>query len=129
QLGTLGKQFNLPDVHKTLSTAPLTGAANRALAPVSKTGAFKAAAPATGALNGVIGKATDAVSQAGSLGKGVPQRTDTDAQTTQSCGDPLMGNKIVGNVVLPIQITGNALGVLGNAAVDSDSTQTYAHNT
>jgi len=123
-LGTLGKQVNLPEVKKEISTKPVTGAVNKALAPVSKTGAMKAAAPATSAVNGAVSKATSAASSATAK---ATKRTE-QAPSVQSTGDPFMGNKVVGNVVVPIQITGNALGVLGNATVDSSSEQTYEHN-
>ena len=119
-VGTLGKQVNLPEVKKEISTKPVSDAANKALAPVSKTGAFKAAAPATGAVNSAVSKVTDATAKA-------TNRTDA-GPSVQSAGDPFMGNKIVGNLAVPIQITGNAIGVLGNATVDSSSTQTYDHN-
>jgi hypothetical protein len=129
-LGTLGKQVNLPEVHKEISTKPVTGKLNGALAPVSRTDAFKSAAPAIGATNGATSKVTAAASQLGqSLGSADGKRVDQAEPTVQSTGDPFMGNKVVGNVALPIQITGNALGVLGNASVDSDETQTYEHNT
>ncbi|NKQ53256.1 hypothetical protein HFP15_10210 [Amycolatopsis sp. K13G38] len=123
-IGTLGKQVNLPEVKKEISTKPVTGALNKALAPVSKTGAMKAAAPATSAVNGAVSKATAATSAATAK---ATNRTE-QAPSVQSTGDPFMGNKVVGNVAVPIQITGNALGVLGNATVDSSSSQTYEHN-
>lgn len=119
-IGTLGKQVNLPEVKTEIGTKPVTDVLNKALAPVSQTGALKAAAPVTGAANEAFAKGASALSQAS--GKRVEQAP------VQSTGDPLMGNKVVGNIALPIQITGNALGVLGNAAVDSTSAQTYAHN-
>ncbi|TVT18508.1 hypothetical protein FNH05_35500, partial [Amycolatopsis rhizosphaerae] len=119
-IGTLGRQVNLPEIKTEISTKPVTDVLNKALAPVSQTGALKAAAPVTGAVNEAVAKGTSALPQAS--GKRV------DQAPVQSTGDPLMGNKVVGNIALPIQITGNALGVLGNATVDSASTQTYAHN-
>src|SRR5215470_3887743 len=119
-VGTLGKQVNLPEVNKEISTKPVTDVANKALAPVSKTGALQAAAPATGALNSAVSKAGAATAKGERIQQG---------PSIQPNGDPFMGNKIVGNLVVPIQITGNALGVLGNASVDSDKTQSYSHNT
>ncbi|AIJ27121.1 beta strand repeat-containing protein [Amycolatopsis methanolica] len=134
-LGTLGKQINLPEVHKEISTKPITDAANKAAAPVTKTGALKPAAPATGAANGVIAKATDAATGAAQR---VGQATNPGAQratvaqdaapSVQDNGDPFHGNKVSLNAALPILISGNALGVLGDAAVESDATQTYEHN-
>ncbi|KAA9166671.1 hypothetical protein FPZ12_000130 [Amycolatopsis acidicola] len=136
-LGTLGKQVNLPEVHKEISTKPVTDVVNKALAPVSNSGAAKAAAPVTKAANGAVSKAAAPASQAvsGAVSKAqaaAGKRTDQPkaaAPSIESTGDPFMGNKVVGNVAVPIQITGNAIGVLGDAAVDSDDTQTYEHNT
>ncbi|HVV09070.1 hypothetical protein [Amycolatopsis sp.] len=119
-VGTLGKQINLPEVHKEISTKPVTDVLNKAVAPVSKSGLAKAAAPATSAVNGAVSKAAAATKRADQ-----PKA----APSIEPTGDPFMGNKVVGNVAVPIQITGNAIGVLGNAAVDSDETQTYEHNT
>jgi hypothetical protein len=130
-VGTLGKQVNLPEVHKEISTKPATDELNRALAPVSRTEAFKNAAPAISAANGATTKVTGAASQVGqSLSHAADKRADGVSEpSVQSTGDPFMGNKVVGNLALPIQITGNAVGVLGNAAVDSHETQPYLHNT
>ncbi|MEU0511973.1 hypothetical protein [Amycolatopsis sp. NPDC006125] len=134
-LGTLGKQVNLPEVHKEISTKPITDAANKAAAPVTKTGALKPAAPAMGAANGVVTKATDAATGAAQR---VGQATNPGAQratvaqdaapSVQDNGDPFHGNKVSLNAALPILISGNALGVLGDASVESDATQTYEHN-
>lgn len=134
-LGTLGKQFDLPEVHKEISTKPLTGAVNKASAPVAKTGALKPAAPAVGAANGVIAKATDATSgaaqrvgQATHPGAERAAAAQSVAPSVQDNGDPFHGNKVSANAALPILISGNALGVLGDATVDSDASQTYQHN-
>ncbi|WP_236790366.1 hypothetical protein [Amycolatopsis sp. GM8] len=125
-VGTLGKQVNLPEVHKEISTKPITDKLNSALAPVTKTEAYKSAAPAMSAANQVTSKATAAASQVGqSLGKGGVKRSAVTPPSVESNGDPLMGNKVAGNVAVPILISGNAVGVLGNASVDSDETQTY----
>ncbi|UQS21695.1 hypothetical protein L1857_02080 [Amycolatopsis thermalba] len=134
-LGTLGKQVDLPEVDKEISTKPVTGAVNKAAAPVTKTGALKPAAPAMGAANGVIAKATDAASGAAQR---VGQATHPGSQratvaqdatpSVQDNGDPFHGNKVSGNIAVPILISGNALGVLGDAAVESDATQTYEHD-
>ncbi|NIH77702.1 beta strand repeat-containing protein [Amycolatopsis viridis] len=132
-LGTLGKQVNLPEVHREISTKPVTGAVNKASAPIAKTGALKPAAPALGAANGVVAKATDAASGAAER---VGQATHPGAQraaqdvtpSVQDNGDPFHGNKVSANAAVPILISGNALGVLGDANVHSDASQSYAHN-
>jgi len=133
-LGTLGKQVNLPEVHKEISTKPVTDAANKALGPVSKTGALKPASPAIKAANGVVSKATDAATGAaekvGQAAHPGAQRATAaqDAPSVVDNGDPLHGNKVSLNAALPILISGNALGVLGDAEVESDAEQAYAHN-
>jgi hypothetical protein len=44
-------------------------------------------------------------------------------------GDAVKGNKVSGDVVVPIQITCNAIGVVGDASVsDCSSSQSYSHN-
>ncbi|GAB3574039.1 PE-PGRS family protein [Amycolatopsis endophytica] len=133
-LGTLGKQVNLPEVHKEISTKPVTDAVNKAAAPVSKTGALEPAAPALGAANGVVAKATDAttgvaqrVGQATHPGSQRATATQ-DAPSVVDNGDAFHGNKVSVNAAAPILISGNALGVLGDAAVESDAEQTYEHN-
>lgn len=133
-IGTLGKQLNVPEIKQEISTAPVTGLLNQALAPVSRTGAFQAASPLTGVVNGLVGQATEVAGQAGQrIGQATNKQASpgvepADRQAVEPSG-ALMGNKIVGNVVVPIQVTGNAIGLLGNASADSDSTQSYAHST
>lgn len=118
-LGLPGRQVDLPAVHREISTKPVTDNVNKALAPVSRTGALKPAAPAIKTVNG----ATGSLSQAGkSLG-----RTEAARQTATPSAGAFDGNKVVGNVAAPIQITGNAIGLLGPATVQSDDTQTYQH--
>ncbi|GLY67495.1 beta strand repeat-containing protein [Amycolatopsis taiwanensis] len=134
-IGTLGKQVDVPEIKKDISTEPVTGLLNKALDPVSRTGALRAASPVTGAVNGLAGKVTDAAGQTGQrIGQltnkeAAPVGEPADDRRAEPDGDALMGNKVAGNVVVPIQITGNAIGLLGNASADSDSMQTYAHRT
>lgn len=85
----------------------------------------------------------------GSLGGGLPALPSTDAvpaplassdSARQISGgmtpggftttdDILKGNKVVGDLVVPIQIVDNAIGVIGDAEVEGgDHTQTYSHN-
>ncbi|GAA1250504.1 PE-PGRS family protein [Prauserella halophila] len=88
------------------------------------------------------GRVTDAVTQA--VPQGVPQGDQAAGTLTQQAdgtdprqvpapspdpaGDPFMGNKLVGNIALPIQITGNAVGILGDAEAHSDAEQSYENN-
>ncbi|PRX47682.1 hypothetical protein B0I33_105262 [Prauserella shujinwangii] len=125
-----GQQVDLPGHQGEISTKPVTDPINKAAAPLGKATAplSKATAPATAPLN----KAASMASQAGStLGKSASKAPAQErvAPATQQSSEPFQGNKVVGNVAVPIQITGNAIGVLGHAEVDSDHSQSYAHNT
>lgn len=129
-IGILGKQVDLPEIKHDISTEPVTGLLNKALEPVSRTGALQAASPVTGVVNGLAGQVTDAASQTGQrLGQVSNKEAAPVDERVDPAGDALAGNKVAGNVVAPIQITGNAIGLLGNASADSDSVQTYAHST
>jgi hypothetical protein len=99
-IGTPLGQLNVPGFHAVVSTKPVT-------APV------KAAAAA-------LDKNLSPVDAGNSLGGG-----SFDPVTRG-----LKGNKVVGNVVVPIQITGNAIGALGgDAVVDGGAAdQSYSHN-
>ncbi|SDI58404.1 Small secreted domain [Actinokineospora alba] len=44
-------------------------------------------------------------------------------------GDLFRGNKIVGDLVVPIDISGNAIAILGDASVENSSDQTAHHGT
>ncbi|PXY31638.1 beta strand repeat-containing protein [Prauserella muralis] len=135
-IGTPGGQVNLPGYQGEVSTKPVTDVVNKAAAPVQKAAspAAKAAAPVTAPVQKAVTTAGQAASKVNGLAaKGAPaQRTAAQqaptAPSVEPTDDPFMGNKIVGNVALPIQITGNAVGVLGDAEVSSDAEQTYAHN-
>ncbi|MFD2417977.1 hypothetical protein [Amycolatopsis pigmentata] len=121
-VGALGKQANVPAFQQEVSTRPATGVVNKAIAPLAATGALKPASPAIGAANGVAATASQAGQRLGrtpapSAGRGA----------TEVTGDPCMGNKITGDLVVPIQVTGNAIGLFGNAEAQSDSVQSYSH--
>lgn len=132
-VGTLGKQVNVPDIKQEISTAPVTGLINKALEPVARTGALQAASPVTGVANGVADHVTDVAGQAGQrLGQATndqapPVSAPADRRTVEPGDDALLGNKVGGNLVAPIEITGNAIGVAGNASAYSDATQSYAY--
>ncbi|HET6499257.1 MAG TPA: hypothetical protein VFG87_00715 [Amycolatopsis sp.] len=135
-VGTLGKQVTIPGVRQEVSTAPVTDTVNKALAPLVRSGVLNALSPVTGVVNGVAAKAAGAAGQAGQQ---IGQATNKDAAhpadparqavQAESDGDPALGNKATANLVVPIQITGNAVGALGNASAHSNSNQTYAHST
>ncbi|RZQ65050.1 PE-PGRS family protein [Amycolatopsis suaedae] len=125
-LGLPGKQVNLPGVDKELSTKPVTSKLKGLTAPLQKAAApaEKATAPlagatskATGALSGVTSKATERV--------GAKQVTPP---SLESNGDVFKGNKVDLDLTVPIQICGNAIGVLGDAAVEGDCVQSYSND-
>lgn len=82
----------------------------------------------------VTDRVTEAVPQAEQVTDKLQEqagRTDerqTSAPSVEPTDDPFMGNKIDANLALPIQITGNAVGILGDAEVHSDAEQSYEHN-
>ncbi|MBK1784603.1 beta strand repeat-containing protein [Prauserella cavernicola] len=133
-VGTPLGQVNLPGHEGEISTKPVTDIVNKATAPVQKAAApvSKAAAPATAPLNKAVASATQATTTVGKAAAKAPMQeqraTQSELPTVEPTDDALMGNKVVGNLALPIQITGNAVGVLGDAEVESDAEQTYEHN-
>jgi hypothetical protein len=103
-IGTPIGQFNLPGCHEELSTKPVTD--------VLRGGAKSLNSPAA---------AADKQSA-----RHTPEVAGSSLTTTS---DALKGNKASGDVVVPIQITGNAIGIIGDAVVDgSNQTQTYSHH-
>jgi hypothetical protein len=103
-LGTPFGQVNLPGHTGELSTKPVTNAL--------KGGAGSLQSPAGAAAN--------------SAARQAPEVSNRGLTPT---ADPFKGNKASGDLIVPIQITGNALGIVGDAVVtDSNRTQTYSHN-
>ncbi|WP_026316548.1 beta strand repeat-containing protein [Actinokineospora enzanensis] len=88
-IGTVLGDSRLPDVNRTISTSP------RELLNATPVGAL--ATP-------VLDDASERL------------LTGTDA--------PLRGNKIVGDVVVPVDVSGNAIALTGDAESTTDSTQT-----
>jgi hypothetical protein len=125
-VGTLGKQADVPALRHEISTRPMTGAANKALSPLTATGALKPASPAIGAANGVAGKAVATASEAGQRAGQNPMPS-AGRHAAATTGDPCLGNKITGDLVVPIQVTGNAIGLFGDAEAQSDEVQSYSH--
>ncbi|MBB3662764.1 MULTISPECIES: beta strand repeat-containing protein [Prauserella salsuginis group] len=126
------------------AAAPVTervqSAADRGNAAMTQTGPHtEKAAPSA---ESPVTKATDAGADRlpGPVSESVPQADQVTDTLTQQAGstdarqvpepgdDPFMGNKVDTNIALPIQITGNAVGILGDAEVHSDSEQSYEHN-
>ncbi|CRK60665.1 hypothetical protein [Alloactinosynnema sp. L-07] len=113
----------LPTSGLAAPALPMKGAATPAL-PTSGLPTPGMATPAlpTGQA-GPLAPAAGLAPLTGALGQGsaVAPRTATHD------GDTLRDNKVVGDVVVPVDISGNAIGVLGNAQVENNSEQHVAH--
>ncbi|OLT40680.1 hypothetical protein BJF85_06055 [Saccharomonospora sp. CUA-673] len=154
-VGTPFGQANLPGVDTEISTKPVTDAVNKVAGPVKEKAseaaapASEAAAPVSDRVTAPVQEQTDRVTDAASEAKGTAQQAvqqtgpepvakqdakqapspdDVTPPSVDPTDDPFMGNKIDGNLALPIQITGNAVGILGDAEVESDHEQSYEHN-
>ncbi|MFB9929036.1 PE-PGRS family protein [Amycolatopsis halotolerans] len=104
-IGTPLGQVDLPSHQSEISTKPVTSAAKEALA--------SAKTPA-----GSAGSLTDSLPKA-----------NAPRQQFEPTHDAFKGNKVNGDVVVPIQIVDNAVGVIGDAHVQGgDHDQTYSHN-
>ncbi|MGW7535198.1 PE-PGRS family protein [Amycolatopsis sp. NPDC054798] len=104
-IGTPLGQVDLPAHHNEISTKPVTSAVKGALASAKTPG-------------GSAGSLT------GSLPKG-----DAPRQQLEPTRDVFKGNKVNGDLVVPVQIVDNAVGVIGDAHVQGgDHDQTYTHN-
>ncbi|MEA5359789.1 PE-PGRS family protein [Amycolatopsis sp., V23-08] len=103
-VGTPFGQLDLPAGQTELSTKPATKAANEAVKQLDE------ASPIS---QSTLGGAT----KADGAGAFTPGHNN------------LKGNKVAGDVVVPIQIVDNAIGVIGDAHVDgTDHSQTWSHN-
>ncbi|WP_326956483.1 beta strand repeat-containing protein [Amycolatopsis sp. NBC_01286] len=103
-VGTPFGQLDLPAGQTELSTKPATKAANEAVKQLDE------ASPIS---QSTLGGAT----KADGAGAFTPGHRN------------LKGNKVAGDVVVPIQIVDNAVGVIGDAQVDgTDHSQTWSHN-
>lgn len=57
------------------------------------------------------------------------QAADTQAADTQAApNDPLRGNTLVGDLAVPIDVSGNAIALGGPANVESTDSQSYSHS-
>ncbi|MGW4058971.1 PE-PGRS family protein [Amycolatopsis sp. NPDC004747] len=103
-VGTPFGQLDLPAGQTELSTKPVTKAANEAAKQLDD------ASPIS---ESTLGGAT----KADGAGKFTPGHNN------------LKGNKVTGDVVVPIQIVDNAIGVIGDANVEgTDHSQTWSHD-
>lgn len=103
-VGTPFGQLDLPAGQTELSTKPVTNAANEAAKQLDE------ASPIS---QSTLGGAT----KADGAGAFTPGHNN------------LKGNKVTGDVVVPIQIVDNAVGVIGDANVEgTDHSQTWDHN-
>jgi hypothetical protein len=132
-IGTPLGQLNLPGYQGEVSTKPVTAPLKKALAPLTKAAepATRAASPLTGAVGGAVNTTAKVAGKAGDVAQGKADASSIGEVTKPSLsgpGDVFKGNKVSGDLTAPIQITGNALGVIGNASVDSSDTQSYEHN-
>ncbi|AXB46286.1 beta strand repeat-containing protein [Amycolatopsis albispora] len=126
-LGTPAGQVNLPGYTGEISTKPVTKPLKGVTDPLQKAAA--PASKATAPLAGVTDKATSAVSSA--AGKTGASRTaqDVSGLDIEQTDDVFKGNKVDLDVTAPIQICGNAIGVIGDAVVeDANCTQSYSNN-
>ncbi|MEU0530554.1 beta strand repeat-containing protein [Amycolatopsis tolypomycina] len=104
-VGTPFGQLDLPAGQTELSTKPVTGAANDAAKQLDD------ASPISESTLG------GSIARAGGGGGFTPSHNN------------LKGNKVTGDVVVPIQIVDNAIGVLGDATVvGGNHSQTWSHD-
>ncbi len=134
-VGTPLGQVDVPGYQGEVSTKAVTKPVADALAT--------AKAP-TGAADGLGGglpatPSTEILPTTDGLTSALPAGTErTDARQISggmtpggltTTDDILKGNKIVGDLVVPIQIVDNAIGVIGDAEVEGgDHSQTWSHN-
>ncbi|QWF80519.1 beta strand repeat-containing protein [Amycolatopsis sp. CA-230715] len=136
-IGTPLGQLDMPGYKGEISTKPVTEPLKKALAPLTKAAkpVTDAAKPATDVAKKAAGAATKAADTTvkagqamgkGDIAQGVGEITDPNFTLTD---DAFKGNKVSGDVTVPVQIAGNAVAALGDAEVDgSEATQTYEHN-
>lgn len=126
-VGTPVGQYDLPGHSGELSTRVVTDAVQDAAAPALTAGApvLAAARPATGAANEVAATVTAAGRQDDELP--YTPFTRPDRTTSGPAGDdPFLGNRLNADLVVPVQITGNAFAAGGPATVEgADHSQSY----
>lgn len=125
-VGTPLGQIDVPGYEGEVSTKAVTKPVSDALDSASSPGGGTdgiggglPALPSTDAVPAPLASRDSARQISGGMTPGGFTTTD----------DILKGNKIVGDVVVPIQIADNAIGVIGDAEVEgSDHSQTWSHN-
>ncbi|MFJ8910695.1 beta strand repeat-containing protein [Amycolatopsis sp. NPDC102389] len=125
-VGTPLGQADLPGYKGEISTKavtkPVSDALDSASSPGGSTdgvGGGLPSLPTTGAVPAPLAAKDSARQVSGGMTEGGFTTTD----------DILKGNKVVGDVVVPIQIVDNAIGVIGDAEVEGGShDQTWSHN-
>ncbi|MQA08513.1 MAG: hypothetical protein GEU98_08160 [Pseudonocardiaceae bacterium] len=147
-IGTPGGQVDLPAVNKDIKVSPKE-VTDKLPAPVKE-----ATEPATGAADQVGAAGADAASQVtekaapatepvGSAteqaGKQVEQASPQAGKAVRGAGEHLAkadkagaaptSNQISGDLVAPIEISGNALALGGNAEVENDASQSTSTQT
>ncbi|MBC6449176.1 beta strand repeat-containing protein [Actinokineospora xionganensis] len=113
--GALPTTGGLPSTQGVTEALPTTGLPTTGLPTTGLPAELPTGLPATGGLapvNGVLDP-TAGVS---------PKSIGTE-------DDLFRGNKIVGDLVVPIDISGNAIAILGDASVENSSDQTDHHGT
>ncbi|MBN6035641.1 chaplin family protein [Amycolatopsis sp. 195334CR] len=127
-LGTPVGQANLPGYKGEISTKPVTKPLKGVTDPLQKAAA--PASKATAPLAGVTDKATSALSSATNKAGASRTTQDVSGLDIDQTDDVLKGNKVDLDVTAPIQICGNAIGVIGDAVIeDADcGTQSYSND-
>ncbi|MQA06786.1 MAG: hypothetical protein GEV07_30185 [Streptosporangiales bacterium] len=126
-IGTPLGQVDVPAVTNEVNTRDVTDPAQDVAAPVTAAGApvQATAAPATAVVNDV----TDTVNAATRYNDKEQHTPFTRPERTTGAppaDDPFLGNRVNADLVVPVQIAGNAIAAGGPASVDgSSSNQSY----
>lgn len=128
--GALPQSAGLPTDGVTSATGKLPVALSKAAPSVSKALPTGGNLPTSGNLP-IVGSATSGVTdKVSGITKNVPVASSLPAvpgNSTQALGgDPLMGNRGRVDVVVPVDISGNAIAAGGPAAVQNNSDQTVS---
>src|SRR5690606_37380268 len=124
-VGTPLGQVDVPGVTSEVDTRDVTEPVQDAAAPVTTVAApaLDAAAPATEAVNSVAAAVTSATRYDNNE-QDTPFPRPERAPSAPPHGDPFLGNRVNADLVVPVQIAGNALALGGPASVEgSDHTQ------
>jgi hypothetical protein len=114
-IGGIGDEYDLPGYHGEVSTKSITDSMHRTADSLRE-----AAGPAReldSPLSRATGKVTELTDEAGQH-LPVPTAARQDGDDNEVNEDTFKDNKIDGDLTVPIQICGNAVGVVGDAKVD-----------